>query len=1077
MRRLLTSLSWLTVAASMVAAGATGQAQAPTRIAPAVYGNLHWRFIGPEGNRFSAAVGIPGDPTTYYVGAASGGIYKTVDGGVNWAAIFDDQPVQSIGSLAVDPSDTNIVWAGTGEPHIRSHISLGQGIYKSQDAGKTWTLMGLEQTGRIARVVVHPKDSNVVLACALGHAYGPQPERGVFRTTDGGATWTRTLFADENTGCSELVMDPANPRLLFAGMWSLEIHTWGRTSGGPGGGLYTSRDGGVTWKKLTGNGLPTKPVGKVAVAIARSNPNRVYAMIETGDGIPLDGQPTEAGQVWRSDDGGGTWRVVTYDRNAMGRAHYYSHFAVAPDDEDELYFLTASYAKSVDGAQTIVTQSRAQSPGGDHHDIWIDPTNANRHIVAHDQGLSITINRGRTWFRQRLSNAQIYHVTTDNEIPYNVLGNKQDEPSYRGPSNSRLGGGFGGDPGIPRGMWHSVGGGESGWATPDPTNSKLVWSTASGSGMVGGIVVRFDETRRQFRNVEVWPHQQNGPAADLKYRFVWDAPLHISPHDNNTIYVGSQHVHRTTTGGQSWEEISPDLTLNDKTKQGSSGGLTPDNIGVEYAGVVYGIAESPRERGLIWVGTNDGLVQLTRDAGKSWTNVTKNLPGLPAWVSVRSIAPSKYDAATAYLAADGHQANLRDPYIYKTTDYGRTWKAIVSGIPKSSLSYTKVIYEDPVRRGLLYVGTENAIYASFDDGENWQPLQIDLPHAPVSGIVVQPQFNDLVISTYGRGFFILDDVTPLQQLTPQVLASDAHLFPPRAAYRFRSITAPSTTYDDPTVGENPKYGASINYYLKAAPAGTATVTILDAKNQVVRTLPATTRAGLNRIYWDLRGEPSAEARLRTSPLYAPQPQFRPGAEGTRPAPGTGQITLLMPPGSYTVKLTVGGRDLTQALAVRKDPNSEGTDADIEAQTRLVTELRGHANAAVAIVNQIEIIRSQLEGLDKLGADAATKTSVNELMQQLIDAEMNLVDVRQTGTGQDGVRFGAKLLSKINYLAGGASSGDYKPTDQHLAAEKVIATELKTVQALVDALRGRILSGFNDQLKTKNLPPIVVPGPR
>ena len=463
-------------------------------------------------------------------------------------------------------------------------------------------------------------------------------------------------------------MDPKNPRVLFAGMWQLEIHTWGRVSGGPGSGLYRSQDGGATWKKLAGSALPTRPVGKVAVAIAQSNPNRVYAMIETGDGVPWEGQPTDTGQVWRSDDGGDTWQLVSHDHLAMGRAHYYSRLAVAPDDEDEAYFLTASFAKSIDGARTLAVVPRA--PGGDHHDIWIDPTNANRMIVAHDQGLSISINRGRTWFRQRLTNAQIYHVTVDNEIPYNVLGNKQDEPSYRGPSNSRLqGGGGGGDGIIPRAMWHSVAGGESGWATPDPVDSKLVWSSASGSGAVGGIVVRFDENRRQFRNVEVWPHQSNGPAEGVRYRFVWDAPLHISPHDRHTIYTGSQHVHRTTDGGQSWTVISPDLTLNDKTRMGSSGGLTPDNIGVEYAGVVFGIAESPKERGLIWAGTNDGLVQLTRDGGKTWTNVTKNLPNLPPWGSVRSIVPSRYDAPTR---TDGglSSSTTATRSCYKTTDYG-----------------------------------------------------------------------------------------------------------------------------------------------------------------------------------------------------------------------------------------------------------------------------------------------------------------------------------------------------------------------------------------------------------------------
>ncbi|MBM3792139.1 MAG: sialidase, partial [Acidobacteria bacterium] len=609
------------------------------------------------------------------------------------------------------------------------------------------------------------------MACALGHAYGPQPERGVFRTADGGKTWTKVLFVDENTGCSDIAMDPKNPRVLFAGMWQLEIRTWGRESGGPGGGLFTSRDGGVTWKKLTGRGLPGRPVGKVAVAIAASNPDRVYALIETGDGIPWKGQPTDSGQVFRSDDGGESWRVVSHDRNAMGRAHYYSRMAVAPDDEDEAYFLTASFSKSIDGGRTLAVVPRSEAPGGDHHDIWIDPTNPERMIAAHDQGLSITINRGRTWFRQRLTNAQMYHVTTDNEIPYNVLGNKQDEPSYRGPSNSRVAGRGAGN--IPRGMWHSVGGGESGWATPDPTDSNIIWSTASGSGMVGGIVVRFEENRRQFRNVEVWPDQSNGPAEGVKYRFIWDSPFHISPHDRNTLYVGSQHVHRTTDGGQSWQVISPDLTLNDRSRMGSSGGLTPDNIGVEYAGTVYAIAESKLERGLIWIGTNDGLVQLTRDAGKTWTNLTSNLPDLPPWGSIRSIAPSRYDAATAYLAIDFHQMNNRDPFVYKTSDYGKTFRKITSGIPRSMLSYARWICEDPVRRGLLYLGTENAIYVSFDDGENWQPLQNDLPHAPVYGITVQEHFNDLVIATYGRGFWIMDDITPLQQLTGPVLASDA----------------------------------------------------------------------------------------------------------------------------------------------------------------------------------------------------------------------------------------------------------------------------------------------------------------
>jgi len=1028
--------------------------------APELYRTLHWRNIGPEGNRFSAAAGIPDDPQTYYVGAASGGIYKTTDGGVNWEAVFDGQPVQSIGALAVSLSDPNVVWTGTGEGKIRSHISLGQGVYRSTDAGKTWTFLGLEQTGRIPRIVVHPTDPDVAYVCALGHAYGPQPERGVFRTLDGGTTWEHVLFVDENTGCSDLAMDPSNPRILFAGTWQLEIHTWGRTSGGPGGGLHVSRDGGATWTRLQGNGLPTKPVGKVAVAIAPSNPQRVYAMFETGDGIPWDGQPTEDGQVWRSEDGGYEWALVTRDRNAMGRPHYYSRLAVSPDDEDETYFLTASYAVSLDGARTLEVIPRSQAPGGDHHDIWIDPTNGDRMIVVHDQGLSITNNRGKTWFRQRLTNAQMYHVTVDNEIPYNVLGNKQDEPTYRGPSNSRLGG-----RGIPRGMWHHVGGGESGWATPDPQDSNIVWSSASGSGMVGGIVVRYEEDRRQYRSVEVWPEQSRGAAAGVRYRFVWDAPLHISPHDHNTVYVGSQHVHRTTNGGQSWEVISPDLTLNDRSRMGPSGGLTGDNIGVEYAGVVYGIAESPMEVGLIWAGTNDGLLHVTRDGGANWTNVTGNMPGLPEWLSVRSIAPSRYNAGTAYVAIDGHQVNVRDPFVYRTRDYGRSWQKITNGIPRSMLSYTKVIAEDPVRQGLLYLGTENAIYVSFDDGDHWQPLQTDLPHAPVSGIVIQEHFDDLVISTYGRGFWILDDLTPLQQLTPEVVEADAHLFQPRAAYRFREITRPSTPYDDPTTGENPEYGASINYWLKAPAGSVPTIAVRDAEGTVVRTLQGTNHAGVNRIYWDLEDEPTTSVRLFTPPMYAEH--LVEGPEG-RSAPATGRLSILQPPGTYTVTLRVGGEDYTQSLEVRKDPHSAGTVADIGLQVEFLQAIKADMESGAEAVHRMEALRVQLRTLAAFSEDQEVTAAAEALEKKVAELELKLVDLRQTGQGQDGIRFEAVLLGKLNYLTGGVSVADFRPTDQDVEVQRILHQELGEQLRSLDALVAGDVASLNARLNSKGM---------
>jgi photosystem II stability/assembly factor-like uncharacterized protein len=1055
-------------------AGVFAQGQSP-RIGADVYSQLRWRYIGPEGNRVSAVAGVPGNPLVIYAGAASGGIFKSTDGGLNWNSIFDDQPVLSIGDIALAPSDANIVWAGTGEACIRSHISVGAGIFKSTDAGRTWTRMGLENTGRIGKIVIDPRNPDNVVACALGHAYGPQQERGVFRTTDGGKTWERTLFVDESTGCSDLEMDPGNPRRLFAGMWQLEIKTWGRESGGPGSGLFVSKDGGATWQRLTGRGLPSKPVGKVAMAIARSNPDRVYALIETGDGLPWKGQEAEKGQLWRSDDGGERWRLVSSDRNHMGRAHYYSHIEVAPDNENETYSLTASYSISLDGGETLKAADFGSSPGGDNHDMWIDPTNPDRQVIGNDGGVSISLNRGRTWNRIRLPNAQMYHVTVDNQIPYHVYGNKQDGPSYRGPSNSRLGGFDGGIGGrISRALWHGVAGGESGWATPDPVDPNIIWSSASGSGTVGGIVVRYEENRRQGRNVEVWPDQANGVPADLKYRFNWTMPLHISPHDRNTIYVGSQHVHRTTNGGQSWEVISPDLSTNDKSRQQSSGGLTPDNIGVEYAFAVMAIAESPREKGLIWVGTNDGQVQLTRDAGKTWTSVTKNIPALPPWGTVGNIEPSRYDAGAAYVTVDLHQVNNRDPFVYKTTDYGMTWKAITNGIPRSMLSYAHCLREDPVRRGLLYLGTENSVYVSFDDGENWQPLQTNLPHAPAYWLTIQEHFNDLVVATYGRGFWILDDLTPLQQLTPQLLSADTHLFPPRAAYRFRDITPSYGPANDPTAGQDPPYGASINYYLKSVPSGDVTVTILDQKGQVVRTLNATKRAGLNRIAWDLRYGPTKEVRLRTSPLYAPD--IRVGPEGWRP--GGGRLTILAPPGNYTVKLASAGRELTQPLAVRKDPQSGGTEAEIQEQMKMLFDLRTDLESAADVINQIELVRSQLQALARLiDGDAEIRQAADLLEQKFIALEGNLVELRATGRGQDNVRWGAKLYGKILYLANGLAGGDFRPTAQQLEVHKLMKDRLRSHQTELNGLLSGDLAAFNDLLRRQNLPHIIAGGPR
>jgi photosystem II stability/assembly factor-like uncharacterized protein len=1061
---------------------------APRAQTPDVYAQLKFRYIGPVGNRVIAVVGVPNNPNVYYVGAASGGIFKTTDNGAHWDAIFDDQPVSSIGSLAVAPSDPNVVWAGTGEAFIRSNISIGNGIYRSTDAGKTWAHLGLDRTGRIGRVVIDPRDPDVVLACALGHAYGPQQERGVFRTADGGKTWQRTLFVDENTGCSDIAMDARNPRILFAGMWQLEIHTWGRTSGGAGSGLFKSVDGGLTWKRLADHGLPKPPVGKISAQVARSNSNRVYALIETGDGLPAtDGTATQSGSLWRSDDGGETWDLVSSDRRLRGRTHYYTRFAIEPDNENEAYFLSAEFTKTLDGGKTSVDLTGRLAPVGDNHDMWIDPTNGDRFVVAHDDGLSFSINRGKSWHQIQLPVAQMYHVAVDNQIPYNVYGNRQDGPSARGPSNSRLAKQSDEETAgpIPRGMWHSVAGGESGWAIPDPVDNNIVWASGTGYGSLGGTVERFDERTRQAREVEIWPEITVGvPAADLKYRFNWTFPLAISPHDHNTVYAGSQHVHRTTDGGQTWQVISPDLTLNDRSRQQRSGGLTPDNVGVEYAGVVFAIAESSREKGVVWAGTNDGQLQMTRDAGAHWTNVTANVPGLPPWGTVSNVEPSRFDNGTAYVTFDLHQVNNRDPFVFKTSDYGRTWRSVAGDIPKSVHSYAHCVREDPVKRGLLYLGTENALYFSPDDGQHWMPLQSGLPHAPVHWLAIQEHFNDLVVATYGRGFWILDDITPLRTLGPEVLNESAHLFTPRPTYRFRNITDPMMMPDDAAEGRNPPYGAVIAFSLKAAPRDDARaktkIVISNAGGKVVRTLEVgkEATAGVNRVWWDLRMDPTDEITLRTRPMHVPE--FVLGPDGTRKFPTAAAVSVLVAPGVYTVKLVAGDVERTAPLTVLKDPNTAGTEEDVAAQTKALLSIRDNANVVAKMINTAESVRAQLvswralsptaPGMDDLKAAAA------DLEKQIVDVESRLFNLTATGRGQDFLRTPSQMMEKLAHLADVISYADFAPTESQLQVGTKLTQDVAHDREQLDGILARTLATFNALLRERQMGAIVAPKP-
>lgn len=1035
---------------------------------------LKFRHIGPVGNRVTCVASSPGNDMTYIVGAATGGIWKTTDGGINWRAVFDKENVHAIGAVAIATSDPRIVYAGTGESSIRSNISIGNGVYKSTDGGETWTNIGLEQSGRVSRIIIHPTNPDIAWVGALGHAYAPQKERGVYKTNDGGKTWKQVLFVDENTGVSDMVIDPTNPRILFAGLWQLSLKTWNRTSGGPGSGLYMSKDGGDTWTRLKGAGLPEQPVGKIALSMTPAAPDRVYALIETGDGLEKIGDKAESGELWRSDDKGKSWRMINANRNLTGRQAYYTRVMASPDQINDVYFISSTFFTSIDGGRSIEPiMDFFGQPNWDHHEMWIDPTNGNRMAVAGDGGISISKNRGKTWMRVILPIAQLYHVTVDNDVPYNVLTNRQDGPAMRGPSRSGAGGFF--SFGIPTGMWHDVGGGESGFATPDPKDPNIVWSSASGTGAVGGVVTRFNEKTRQYRQVEIWPEYTAGhTASEVKYRFQWTFPLLISPHNNNTVYATSQMVHRTINGGQTWEVISPDLTLNDKTKQGNSGGLTPDNIGVEYANVIYAFEESPVKQGVFWAGTNDGLIQLSQDNGKTWTNVTKNILDLPALGTVRNIEASKWSEGKAFITVDFHEVGNFQPFVYKTSDFGKTWKKIVKGIQPGNLNYARNIKEDPIRKGLLYLGTESTLYISFDDGENWQVFMSNLPHTPMYWLEVQEHFNDLVVGTYGRGAWILDDLTPLQQLPASNSTVKAALFNPKDAYRFQPKTTTMQFFPEPSTGEDPPYGASLNFWTNSD-KDSVKIFVTSMTGDTVKTFKIKPKSGINRLWWDLRGKETRDIKMRTTPTAAEWVGL--DQNRTRSPYITNQFrSYLVPPGKYNLSMVSGDQKFASSINILKDPHSEGTAEDIKAQTELLSKMHADYNSALGMVNTIEQIRRQVYDLrDVLSRNPKYKSltkAASRFDSTLTVVEGKLVQLKYTGTGQDDVRYPDMLAGKIGYLAGAVATGDFAPTDSQKEVYAVLKSRLTETQAEFEKVMSTAYPDFLKQLLDNNIGPIV-----
>ena len=1008
-----------------LAAQNTAGGEAPET--PAAFKALKYRSIGPAaGGRVSRAAGVPGDPTTYYAATASGGVWKSSDSGATWKPVFDDQPISSIGSIAIAASNPNIIYVGSGEANIRGNVAAGNGIYKSVDAGKTWTHVWTQE-GQIGTMVVNPTNPDIAFAAVLGHAFGPNSERGVYRTLDGGKSWQQVLAKDADTGASDIAMDPSNPEILFAGFWQARRLPWDLVSGGPGSGLYVSRDGGTTWKALTGNGLPDGIWGKVGVAIAPSDGRRVYALIEA-----------DKGGLYRSDDGGENWELVNPSRALRQRAWYYTTMTVNPSNREDVWFPQVPMLHSIDGGKTL--QYVKSSHHGDHHDVWIDPKDPRRMIGANDGGVDISTDGGETWFAPPLPISQFYHVSTDTRVPYRVAGAMQDLGTAQGPSASLRGK-------IALADWHSVGGGEAGYVVSDASDPNIVYA-----GEYLGIITRYDERTGESRNISAWPENPSGHGAeDMRYRFQWTAPIAASPHDPKVIYHGAQVIFRTTDGGQSWDAISPDLTRNDKSKQKWAGGpITGDNTGVETYGTVFAIAESPKQKGVIWAGSDDGLVHVTRDGGATWTNVTSAMAGFPEWGTVSLIEPSPFDAATAYVVVDAHRLDNMKPYLFKTTDYGKTWTRLDAKLPQDV--YLHAVREDPAKAGQLYLGTERGVMFSTDGGANWRPLKLNLPTVAVHDLVVKG--DNLVVATHGRSIWILDDLQPVRELDAKVTASDVHLFPVTDAVRWRYG---SDGYGGRTASfSNPPQGAAIYYYLKDETKGEVKIEILDGQNRVVRTLSSVPRqpdyssededpedlkkealatgAGVQRAVWDLNWE-GAE-KIKNGKIDTGDP-----AVGPRAVPGT-----------YTVRLTVNGKTLTSQMRIVPDPRGSLPAVQLDAQLAFALRVRDDISKLTGLVNSVRSVREQLQGRTKALEPRRDEKAIADLLaasDRVVKKADALEDKLHNPTAEVvydilAMRGGTRLYSRLAPLQMWAIESDGPPTE---GMKQVLEGQEKELQDL------------------------------
>ena len=1034
---------------------ATSAARAQGAYDSTAFRALTWREIGIfRGGRTVAAAGSATRRDEYWMGTTGGGVFKTTDGGNTWLPAADKFFGGTIGAIAVSTSNPDVVYVGTGEYPLRGNVSHGDGVFRTTDGGRTWVALGLAETRQISKVQVHPTNPDIAYVAALGHAFGPNPERGVYKTTDGGKTWAQALFRSDSAGASDLAMDPSNPDVLYAAFWQVQRMPWGLTSGGHGGGIFKTADGGAHWTELTGNpGLPRGLWGNVGLTVSAAKPSRLWAIIEA-----------DSGGVYRSDDGGATWTWVNRDHKLRQRAWYYMRVFADPKDSNVVWAVNTGLYRSKDGGRTF---DHLPDPHGDNHDLWIAPNDPQRMIESNDGGSNVSTNGGKTWTDQDYATAQFYHVTTTNHFPYRVCGAQQDNSGVCGPS--RWPGG------ITRALWYDVSG-ESGYIQARPDSADITYG-----GDNSGFLARVDHRTGFWRMISPWPDSPDGhPAAEGKYRFQWTAPLLVSSYDPNTLYAGANVLFKTTNGGQSWTVISPDLTRHDPRTLGVSGGpITLDQTTAEYYATIFALAESPLARGTIWAGSDDGLVHLTRNGGRTWADVTP--PDLPTFTRISIIEASHFAPGTAYVAANRYQLEDLSPLILKTTDYGRTWSRIVDGIPATE--FVRVVREDPAKRGLLFAGTERGVWVSFDDGGHWQTLRRNLPIVPVHDLAIKD--GDLIAATHGRSFWILDDIAPLEALTPAVVQADAHLFPLRDPYRV-DWGGSDAGSDAHPVGKNPASGAIVHYWLKTANQE-VTLTILDSAGRVIRrftsrqdSLTASdssrgagalrarrdslTKAGLDSVRVDSVLGDTTKDGDKPWPQRPPAPPRLPDKQGLNrfawnlryagPAMFWGMSDIgtdgpVALPGRYRVRLEVGGRSDEQAFRLRVDPRSRVTPGELREQFAFLERIRDTVNTVTTAIIRLRNVRSQLEDrVQALAAGAPARDRAQTLAARLSALEDSLYQVRLQAD-EDGLVYPSRPVERISALASVVGSTDARPTQPSYEVYRLFAPDVQRALLAVE----------------------------